>query len=222
MFEITLAAPNPTTYFTLSQVLKRHGHRVHHLIFQTTAELTLIPAQTQLLVVAHSDFKTLTSCLDHCRELTFRAKVLLLTKQLTYPERLELWKRGADDQLTIPFEASECSVRCQRLLHYEKVLPAEALASSTLTFQPKSGLLLKPSGQATRLRRREADIFSCLLRHRNQVVSRDMLIKWVWSGQTDIPTYSTIDVYLRRIRMALRDCGEVVKTVRGYGYMLCD
>ncbi len=64
-------------------------------------------------------------------------------------------------------------------------------------------------------------ILSLLARHKNQVISRETIIENLWPEET-IPTYATIDVYVRRIRMALKLPDNPIQTVRGFGYVLKD
>ena len=72
------------------------------------------------------------------------------------------------------------------------------------------------------LRRKETQLLACLMIHKNTVVSRDNLIEYVW-GITDAqPNYNTLDVYIRRIRMAFgREHAHLIKTKRSFGYQLC-
>lgn len=70
---------------------------------------------------------------------------------------------------------------------------------------------------ALRLRRREFQILSYLLRQQGRVVTREQLINHIWPDGT-IPSYATIDVYIRRLRMMLGSYGKMIKTVKGFGY----
>ena len=56
-----------------------------------------------------------------------------------------------------------------------------------------------------------------LLRHRDEVISRDELLKKIWgydfSGES-----RTVDVHIRTLRSKLGNCGDVIQTIRGVGY----
>jgi DNA-binding response OmpR family regulator len=57
------------------------------------------------------------------------------------------------------------------------------------------------------------------MRHKNTVISRETLIENIWS-EDQMPTETTVDVYIRRIRSLLGTQKQNIKTIRGYGYMI--
>src|SRR5699024_10918569 len=70
---------------------------------------------------------------------------------------------------------------------------------------------------------RECDLLVCLLKHKNQVLTREQLIEQVWGydyyGDTNV-----VDVYIRYVRQKV-DMGHetsCIQTVRGVGYMIKD
>jgi two-component system response regulator MprA len=68
---------------------------------------------------------------------------------------------------------------------------------------------------------REFDLLELFLRHRSQVLTRDIIYDHVWgydfSGESNI-----IEVYVRYLRKKLEAGGEprLLQTVRGVGYAL--
>ena len=67
--------------------------------------------------------------------------------------------------------------------------------------------------------RREFDILELLLRHENQVFTREKIISQVWQKEYD-GTSNVVDVHIKYLRDKLREQGldTVVVTVRGVGY----
>jgi DNA-binding response OmpR family regulator len=64
---------------------------------------------------------------------------------------------------------------------------------------------------------REYSLLETLLRHPDQVLSREQLLSMVWGYDFD-PTSNVVDVYVRYLR---RKLGEgAIETVRGMGYRL--
>lgn len=151
----------------------------------------------------------------------FPTRTMIISQLGAVAEKITGFKQGADDYLVKPFALEECHCRVQRLLASKKMPHLDKMEAAQLTLYPETGEIILCDG-SSHLRRRETQILACLLQHKNQVVTREMLIDQIWTGESEIPTYSTIDVYLRRLRMALGRQGEMIKTVRGFGYLLKD
>ncbi|HYD35443.1 MAG TPA: response regulator transcription factor [Vitreimonas sp.] len=145
-------------------------------------------------------------------------KVIILTTRGLQEEKVAGLTQGVDDYLSKPLSLVEFRLRIEKWTTLNKTQPVDYRQVQDVKLFPHSGELIV--GEKTRtIRRKEMQILDCLFRHKNRTVSREMLIDFVWQGEQDIPTYTTIDVYLRRIRLLLGDRGSLIKTVRGYGYM---
>ena len=62
-----------------------------------------------------------------------------------------------------------------------------------------------------------------LLRHKNSVVTREMIARDVWKEVTGIPN-NAIDVYVTLLRKKIERPGsrQLINTLRGVGYALRD
>jgi DNA-binding response OmpR family regulator len=165
------------------------------------------------------------SGLELCRRLRARRNqtpILLLTALDAVEDRVAGLDAGADDYLVKPFAFAELSARLRALSRR----PTESL-NPILTV---GDLRLDP---ATRQVRRGADehelpnkqfrILEYLMRHPNQVLTREMITEHVWDY--DVPNSpNVIDVHIRALRRALDDPYEVklIQTVRGAGYRIVD
>ncbi|MDQ3009032.1 MAG: response regulator transcription factor, partial [bacterium] len=145
-------------------------------------------------------------CISQLRELDHRIKGL---------------EKGADDYIPKPFSPAELWLKISKWLHVQKRKQYQLLNIGPIEFIADTGVLLDRDKQKT-LRRREASILACLLRYKNAVVSRDTIIDTVWRMSDEPPTFSTLDVYIRRLRIALGEHHRLIKTVRGFGYMITD
>jgi len=52
-----------------------------------------------------------------------------------------------------------------------------------------------------------------------RVQNRDLLLKNVW-GYNYVGDTRTVDTHITRLRTKLGDAGELIKTVRGFGYKM--
>ncbi len=79
------------------------------------------------------------------------------------------------------------------------------------------------SGDELELTGREYELLEYLLRHKNEVVTRDMIALDVWKERTGAMT-RVIDVYINALRKKVDRAGHraLIQTVRGVGYTLRD
>lgn len=151
-------------------------------------------------------------------EFSYQTKVLILSELANQKERVMGLEKGADDYLAKPFSLTELSVKVHKLLHTQKIKAIEKLTLANISIVPETGELCM-NGKTKQIRKKEIQLLACLIRHKNQVVSREKIIDIVWSGSYDLPTQSTLDVYIRRLRITLGKSKSLIKTVRGFGYM---
>ena len=77
------------------------------------------------------------------------------------------------------------------------------------------------AGRRIELQPREFRLLEYLLRHRNQVVTRTMMLEGVWEYHFD-PGTNVVDVHVSRLRRKIDDGfgRPLLHTIRGAGYML--
>jgi DNA-binding response OmpR family regulator len=73
------------------------------------------------------------------------------------------------------------------------------------------------------LTKREYEFLEYLLKHKNSVVTREMISRDVWKEVTGVPT-NAIDVYVTLLRKKVErpGCRQLIHTLRGVGYSLRD
>lgn len=152
-------------------------------------------------------------------EISFHTRVMVLLADYSVGMRLQAFSSGVDDIMASPYHPRECFLRLERLSRLRKIFATRPYQlAQNLSFIPANAMI-KTDQEKIYLRRRESQILACLVEHRRQIVSRLQLAKWLW-GDDSLSSMSTIDVYVKRLRDALRDKAFLVKTVRGLGYTL--
>ncbi len=151
--------------------------------------------------------------------------VLILSALGEVDDRVEGLKAGSDDYLVKPFAFVELLARLEILgrrgqpsNHSDIVLQASDLTMDVLARKVTRG------GHAIPLQAREFKLLEFLLRHKNQVVTRTMLLEHVWEYHFD-PQTNVIDVHISRLRQKIdeKSPGEsMIKTIRGAGYTIED
>ncbi|MCA9372945.1 response regulator transcription factor [Candidatus Woesebacteria bacterium] len=156
-------------------------------------------------------------------ETALQTKILITSKEFgALSQRIAAYEAGASDVLIKPLDMTEFKYKVLAYLKLQKVLSHTTLSYASIKLNPKTGTLFLSDGSQTHLRKKETAILTCLLRHRPKIVTKDMIIDYVWGDSESLPTHSTIDVYVRRLRTHLKHHHRVIKTARGFGYYLSD
>ncbi len=86
-------------------------------------------------------------------------------------------------------------------------------------FYPETGLLIHP-GETVELSRKETMLLKLFAEHRNQLLTRDMLLKEIWESEGVI-TGRSLDMFVSKLRKKLRhDTSVNLANVHGKGYRL--
>ena len=146
--------------------------------------------------------------------------VLMLTARKEEPDRIRGLELGADDYLTKPFSPQELVLRVGAIL---RRVSANAAGSDQLRIGPividRSAHRVTVEGQEVELTPTEFKLLLTLAERRGRVQARALLLETVWEAAPDIQT-RTVDMHVQRLRTKLHPAGDLIETVRGFGYRL--
>jgi two-component system phosphate regulon response regulator PhoB len=147
--------------------------------------------------------------------------VLMLTARREEQDRIRGLALGADDYLAKPFSPQELVLRVGAILRRMRAAPAEAGATLTLGQLEidTAAHLVRVAGEAVELTPTEYKLLLLLAERRGRVQERAHLLESVWEAAPDIQT-RTVDMHVQRLRAKLGAAGEMIETVRGFGYRL--
>jgi two-component system phosphate regulon response regulator PhoB len=143
----------------------------------------------------------------------------MVTARDAEPDKLAGLEDGADDYLTKPFSTKELIARIKALLRRRKPEgAADVLAVGRVTLDPIS-YRVTIDAVPVELDPTEFKLLQFFLANPDRVFTRDQVLDRVWGDHRFIEQ-RTVDVYIRRLRTALRAHGaeELIETVRGVGY----
>jgi two-component system phosphate regulon response regulator PhoB len=147
--------------------------------------------------------------------------VLMLTARREEQDRIRGLSLGADDYLSKPFSPQELVLRVGAILRRMRSVPAEASATLTLG-QLKidtAAHVVRVAGEAVELTPTEYKLLLLLAERKGRVQDRAHLLESVWEAAPDIQT-RTVDMHVQRLRAKLGVAGDMIETVRGFGYRL--
>lgn len=155
------------------------------------------------------------------RDLGKSTPTIIVSALGAVDERICGLRGGADDYLAKPFALSELLARIEALLRRSSAnADVLVLEVADLVLDARAKRVTR-GGQVILLQPREFRLLEYLMRHRNQVVTRTMLLKGVWDYHFD-PQTNVIDVQISRLRTKI-DKGRgapLIHTMRGIGYRL--
>lgn len=155
------------------------------------------------------------------RKAGITTPVLFLTAKDAIKDRIEGLDCGADDYMIKPFSKDELLARVRALgRRASETILNEELELGDIRFNPMKRELLSGKG-CLRLSSREAHILETLMKHKNIVITKDILIDRIWGFQADIET-NNVEVYMSYLRKKLSQVSDqvVIETIRGSGYCL--
>jgi two-component system copper resistance phosphate regulon response regulator CusR len=152
----------------------------------------------------------------------FTRPVLILTARDTIEDKVLGLDTGADDYLVKPFAFAELLARLRALLRREVSSRDLFLRADDLEVDLLARRVVR-DGVELDLTKREYELLEYLLRHKNSVVTREMISRDVWKEVTGVPT-NAIDVYVTLLRKKVERPGarQLIHTLRGVGYSLRD
>jgi two-component system phosphate regulon response regulator PhoB len=146
--------------------------------------------------------------------------VLMLTARREEPDRIKGLSLGADDYLTKPFSPQELVLRVKAILRRSAAAPAAAdvLTIGAIAID-RAAHTVTVSGHDVELTPTEFKLLLLLAERRGRVQGRAQLLEHVWEAAPDIQT-RTVDMHVQRLRTKLGAAGDLIDTVRGFGYRI--
>ena len=155
------------------------------------------------------------------RKLNSEIPILFLTAKSMTEDKIKGFEVGGDDYLTKPFSVEELQLRVRALLKRAKIdsseeLPKEVNIGNYVYHFEDQSLVFNDSIKI--LTKKEAKILNLLYKYKNQVITREIILKGVW-GQDDYFVGRSLDVFITKLRKYFKDDSRIViSNLHGVGF----
>ena len=152
--------------------------------------------------------------------------ILLVTARTEDVDKIRGLGYGADDYIEKPFSPSVLAARVKaHLAQYDRLKPSTAapqkITAGPLIADPQARCIAK-NGTELNLKNKEYELLLFLMRHPEQVFSREDLYEMIW-GLESMGDNITVAVHINRLREKVEDdpaAPKLLQTVWGVGYRL--
>ena len=153
---------------------------------------------------------------------TAHIPIIFVTAKDTENDTITGFNLGADDYISKPFSVAEVLARVRSVLRRTRRTSAtQTIDESIITYKGLEVNTMRKrcmvDGEEVALTRKEFDILVLLLTSRGTILSREQIMKRVWSDEV-VVLDRTIDVNITRMRKKLGEYGNHIITRTGYGY----
>jgi DNA-binding response OmpR family regulator len=155
------------------------------------------------------------------RNATINTPIIAVTALTDLHTKIKLFNLGVDDYLTKPFQFEELFARIKSCLRKQNVEVSSVLEYDDLKLDLKRREASR-AGKKIELRDKELRILEYLMRHAEQVLTREMILSYVWGPGIERFT-NVVDVHMHHLRDKVDKPFDkkLLRTVNNVGYKIC-
>ena len=222
--EVLVVEDEPQMRDLLTDNLEYEGYRVTAVdsAEQALVEFDRLPISLLLVDVMLPGMTGFELC-QHLRSRGSHVPIIVLTARSNERDRVRGLDLGADDYVSKPFSVEELMARARAQVRrddwHSSTGPEFVFGDVTVNVPQR---LVRRKGRRIPLSAREFELLRYLLAHRNEIVSREQLLRDVW-GYNQLSVTRTVDNYIAKLRTQLEPRPHeprYIVTVHGSGYQL--
>ncbi|MDB5254703.1 MAG: winged helix family two component transcriptional regulator [Candidatus Nomurabacteria bacterium] len=219
--KILLTEDNEKLALSTKKGLEQEGYTVDVLFNGEEAERRMIASSQDydaMILDVMLPGKDGVSVCSALREGNIMTPIIMLTAKDTVSDKIAGLDAGADDYLIKPFSFEELLARIRAVLRRPQEVSPLILRANNLELNTTTKAITV-DGIPLLLTLREFGILEYLLRHPNQVISREQILAHVWDYSFDSFS-NVVDVHIKNLRKKLSHYEKSLETLRGMGYRL--
>jgi DNA-binding response OmpR family regulator len=218
-YKILIVEDNKDLQLALREALLESDYSVDS-VYEGAKALRQVEEATPDLVILDlglPDISGETVCKE-LRKYFTELPIIILTAKDTTADIVRGFSFGANDYIAKPFEIEELLARIKARLHQSNsqvLLKVADLQLDTKKIQ------VTRSGKLIKLTQTEFLLLEYLMRNRDRVLSREVILDRVWSYTSDVET-RVVDVYVGYLRKKIDSdySKKLIHSVRGFGYVI--
>lgn len=157
------------------------------------------------------------------REFNSQVPIIFVTAKSMKEDKIMGLTIGADDYITKPFSIEELLLKINIFLKRRFINDGDKMTYKIgkYTFDFKN-LTLTDESSDIHLTQREGELLEQLIKHKDDIVSRKVLLERVW-GKEDYFLGRSMDVFISRLRKLMSgDINIKIENIHGVGFRISD
>ena len=143
--------------------------------------------------------------------------IIMLTAKTEEDDQIKGFNAGVDDYVSKPFSLTILSLRIKNLLkNTQPAQDKDIITYQNLSINTSSHNVIV-DGESIELTAKEYELLLYLLKNQNVVLTREQIIRAIWNYDY-FGDERTVDTHIKNLRIKLKNAGQWIKTIRGYGY----
>lgn len=157
-----------------------------------------------------------------CKRLRTKSDIpiIIITARSEDEDKLLGFDLGADDYVTKPFSPKVLVARAEALLKRAqgRVSGDEGLIKAGEVTVNVNSREVQICGQSINLSPKEYDLLLFMMKNKNKVMTREMILDQVW-GFDYFGDLRTVDTHVKKLRSKMNSSAGMIKTIIRAGYM---
>lgn len=149
--------------------------------------------------------------------------IIILTGEKSYDSVVRCLNSGADDYITKPFNAEELLARINARLRTSESQPIQHILTCADLEMNTETLEVTRNKVKIDLTAKEFELLKYLLVNKDRILTREKLLNAVW-GYSAIVDTRVVDVHVGKLRKKVDEGHkkQLIETMRGFGYKICE
>lgn len=151
-----------------------------------------------------------------CREIRLESNIpiLMMTARDSEFDEIHGLELGADDYITKPFNLKVLLLKIKKHLKLDNNFTYN-FKQLKLDF---SRHIYYVNDEKINFSKKEEELLKYFIINRKKTLTRDMLLNEIWGYGVDVED-RVVDTLIKRVRKKIKDYSEMIKTIRGVGYI---
>ncbi|MGL5054969.1 MAG: response regulator transcription factor [Fusobacteriaceae bacterium] len=154
-----------------------------------------------------------------CKEIRKDSNIpiLFMTARDSEIDEIRGLELGADDYITKPFNLKILTIRIKKLLKIDRH-HIYTLEDINFDFERN---YFSIGTEKIDFSKKETELLQYFIKNKKRVLTRDIILNEIWGYEVDVED-RVVDTLVKRVRKKLVNYSDIIKTVRGVGYIFDD